>query len=124
MAEDPGIPVVLDLERRRGDTFPLIVVLRDKDSTASPKTPIDITGFTFRWVCDSRKDPDDDSTETFEIAGTIVGLGTAGTISFQPLSADVNHVGVFFHEIEWTDTASKIRTVAAGKLTFKQDRAK
>lgn len=122
--EDPGIPVVLDLERRRGDTFPLIITFRDKNSTANPKAPINITGFTFRWVCDSRKDPPDATTEVFDITGVIVGPGTDGTVSFSPTTLNVDNVGAFFHDIEWTDTASKVRTPIAGKLTFKQDRAK
>lgn len=124
---DPGVPAVLNLERRRGDTFSLILKIVNRSGTpvSGVYPPLDISAFTnIRWVADENKFPPDDTTEVFDISGSFVTDGTDGQIAFTPSPTQADNVGTFFQEFQWTDGAGKLRTFAEGKLKMVQDRAK
>lgn len=122
--EDPGIPVHCDLQRQRGDTWPLAIQLLQSGTT----TPlVDITGYTFKLAVDTLKDPPGDTTSVtnvFERAGTITDAVNA-QLEFQLSDAEANlDPATYYYEIEMTDTSSDRRTLMEGKWVVKQDRAK
>ena len=122
--EDPGIPVNRDLQRRRGDTWPLAIQLLQKGTT----TPLaDISGYGFKLDVDTLKDPPGNvtsATNVFSRAGVITD-GPNAKFEF-PLSDAEAHLApdTYYYEIEWTDTSGDRRTIMEGKWVVKQDRVK
>lgn len=95
----------------RGDTKPFKLTV----TVASG----DISGWTFTMSVDSRKNPDDGSTQVFQLAGVIVDAPN-GLVEFRPSVANTDLVGTYYYDMEAND-GTYIRTVEKGKITFTQD---
>ncbi|MEM7524791.1 MAG: hypothetical protein AAF360_13760 [Pseudomonadota bacterium] len=110
----------INLERRRGDTFPIIFTLEDNTTSA----PLDITGYAFRLAADPSQAPADSANNIFEVAG-VVPTGTDGVVQF-PLTASQadQQPGSYFYDVQWTDGGGAVRTIIAGRLRIVQDIAK
>lgn len=123
---DPGIPVNCDLQRRRGDTWPLAIQLLQAGTT-DPLFPGGIAGFSFKLDVDTEKEPAGDTTSAsnvFSRAGIITDAAE-NQIEFALSDGEANLTpGTYYYEIEMTDTSSDRRTLMYGKWVVKQDIAK
>jgi len=100
----------------RGDSDAKGFVVQDSAGVA-----IDITGFSFKKTVNSERDPADQVNEAFTIVG-VIGVPTAGTVSFAPTTVDTNITpGIFFYDIEQTDGSGRIKTIIKGKCLIVQD---
>ena len=109
-------PMDLDITRARGDTFPFIFTLKDTAGTV-----IDITSATFLLTVDVLEDPPDDSNKVFQMTGSIV-VAVDGTVKFTLTTEQADQVPLeYFYDVQMTDAASAIRTIAKGSWTVTQD---
>lgn len=110
--------------RKRGDTAPDKITILDPESIATPKDPLDITGFVHILTINTERDPDPGppiGTELVSITGTILDA-LAGTVEFLFSVADANQVAdTFWYDIEQKDTSGRIKTIAKNKYIFFQD---
>lgn len=111
---------VLDIDRVRGDTFPVQFTLTDENGVA-----VDISGFTFNWTVDIIEDPADELSQVFKIAGVIV-TALSGIFEFRPTAVDMDLTpgSDFFHEVSMVDAGSFKRTIVKGRLIIEQDKDK
>ena len=118
MATTSGI-TNLDIYRRRGDTYPWQIQVKDETGTV-----VDVSGNTFRWVVDTNEAPSDASGNVIDLAG-VIASATIGTVLFSPTSAQMNQTpGDFFYEIQKVDAAGTRRTIMTGAFFVDQDVAK
>lgn len=104
-----------EIVRYRGDTYPIEMTVLQDD------LPMDITGCSFTFTVDSRKSPADDTTNLFQLIGTIEGDPVNGVVIFEPTDTDVDYVGKFYYDLQVTDTSLKKRTIAKDRFTLVQD---
>lgn len=113
-------PNTFPLEYARGDSFASQFQIVQSDEV----TPEDITGWSFSLTVDSRKDPDDDSTQCFSIAGSIDDLAEA-LVSFAPSEAQTDLTpGKYWYDLEAVDGAGRKRTLIKDYFRIKQDLTK
>jgi hypothetical protein len=109
-------PTTIDFCRRRGDTYTITFTVTD-----AAGDPIDIQGYSFLLTVDPSPDPPDDTNNLFQIAGVIVEAGD-GVFSMTPTLADSDQEpDTYYYDLQQTDAASAIRTIAAGQWTVVQD---
>ena len=90
-----------NIYRKRGDTYPVKLTVQNDAGV-----PQDITGKTFALTASMIENPPDDSTELFQLTGSITDAA-AGEVEF-PMSAEqADNVGDFFFDVEMTTTASR-----------------
>lgn len=104
-------PTALNISRTKGDTYAEEFLVKDSAGAA-----IDVTGFSFLLSVDPNPDPEDDTTRSFQITGVLVDAAN-GRISFAPdaTQADQLEPGTYFYDIQQTDGASAVRTIAKGQ---------
>ncbi len=109
-----------EIEWYRGDSYPLEITIKN----AKTKAVIDITGYSFILTVDSLKDPPDDSTKIFDVAG-VLPAPTTGVVTFTPPSVDTNFAaGNYYYDIQMTTLGGDIRTIAKFKWKQTQDISK
>lgn len=119
--------------RYRGDTDPITVTIRD----ATTKVIQDLTGFTnFTLSVTSIENPTDDTTTVFKLAGDTSNANnlTNGKVVFNystlqdSLGASVAistiTAGNYFYDIQQTDAAGNIKTIAKGEFELLEDNTK
>jgi len=110
------------IARKRGDTAPDKIFVLDPET--SPAVPLDVTGFGFKMTVNTEEDPDPGvpiGTELVSIVGTITD-GPNGEVEFPWSPGDADQVPEeYFYDIEQTDTAGKILTIAKERYIFQQD---
>lgn len=116
MVDTVGTVPQLNFERRRGDTYPFVLQLRDAAGAA-----LDITGCTFLLTIDPSPTPADASANVAQLTGSIVGAATNGQVQFAPTTDAVGTVGVLFYDVQMTTSGGAVRTVLAGQWTVSQD---
>lgn len=116
MVDTIGEVSAINFVRKRGDTYSFTLSLKDSAGAA-----IDITGSTFLLTIDPSPTPEDATNNVAQLTGVIVAPATNGQIRFDPDAASVGTVGVFFYDVEQTDSGGRIRTVLAGQWTVEQD---
>lgn len=104
-----------DILRARGDTYANIVVVTDAVGAA-----VDITGYSFLMTIDPSKAPVDNTNNLFQLTGIITDAPN-GRVEFEPTAIQTDLVGSYFYDIQMTDDAGRIRTIATGKYKFVQD---
>ena len=110
-----------DITFYRGDSFPLTLTIKDKNSG----NPIDLTGYSFRVTVNVEKDPIDTTNQLFEVVGSLDPDPTTGRVSFTPTQSDTNQKsGTYYYDIEMTDDAGNVRTIAKHKFKITQDLSK
>ncbi len=115
------------IARKRGDTAPDKITVLDPE--ASVPTPLDVTGFSFRLTVNTEQDPDPVGppivgVELVTIAGTLIDAPN-GIVEFPWSPGDADQVpDDYFYDIEQTDTAGKILTIAKEQYKFQQDVSK
>ncbi len=96
----------------------------DSDAKGFIIEDVDITGFTFKLTVDSRKNPDDVTTQQFSLAGSITD-GPNGAVSFTPTTTDTDITpGVYYYDIQQTDLSAAIKTLIKGRALIEQDLTK
>lgn len=109
-------PVELDICVTRGDTTPWTFTVKS-DST----TPVDITGFSFILTVDPSDEPSGAGDNLFALTGAITDA-LNGIVQFSMSVAQADQTpNVYFHDLQMTDGASALRTIAKGEFEFKQD---
>ena len=102
--------------RKRGDTYPFVLQLRD-----AAGAPLDITGCTFLLTIDPSPQPDSSAANVAQLTGSIVGAATNGQVQFTPTAPAVGTVGVLFYDVQMTTSGGAVRTVLVGQWTVEQD---
>jgi len=103
----------MNIERFRGDTTPIRVKITKK------KVPLDISGFTFLLTVHTNQMPDGNDY-AIQVAATIED-GPGGLILFDLQAEEVDRVGLFYYDMQLTDTQGKVLTFKVGTMKFKQD---
>ena len=108
-----------DIEWYRGDSYPKKITLKDGDGVV-----IDITGYSFVLTVNSEKNPDDDTTKIFEVAGTLPAP-TTGVVYFTPTAVNTDQdIATYYYDIQMTDASANVRTIAKHKFKITQDISK
>ena len=110
------------IERKRGDTAPDKITVLDPEAVAG--TPLDVTGFGFKMTVNTEQDPDPGppiGTELVSIIGTLVDAPN-GVVEFPWSPGDADQLPEeYFYDIQQTDSAGKILTIAKERYIFQQD---
>jgi len=105
-----------NITRVRGDTFPFSFVIKDSSGSV-----VDITGFSFKLSVDTNEEPTDETTQLFKLTG-VVPVGTDGVVTFTLSAGEADQTpATYYFDLEQTDLAAKIRTVAKGEWNVVQD---
>ncbi len=100
----------------RGDSDAKGFVIQDSNGIA-----ISIAGFSFKLTVNSEKTPVDTVNQQFTIVGIITDAAN-GQVAFSPTAVDTDITpGLYFYDIEQTDTGGSISTLIVGKVTIVQD---
>ncbi len=114
------------IARKRGDTAPDKLFILDPEA---PGTPLDITGFSFQMTVNTEQDPDPVGppivgVELVTIAGTITD-GPNGEVEFPWSPGDADQTPEdYFYDVQQTDTAGRILTIAKERYIIQQDLTK
>jgi hypothetical protein len=109
----------VDLERKRGDTFPYKVKLVDEDYK-----DYNITNCTFQMSIHTERDPVDTSTQVALVNGVIVDTKPAIVgFPFNSTQADQTP-GTYYYDIQMTDEYGYTLTFQDGAIVFVQDKVK
>ena len=101
----------------RGDSYYIVFTLKDKVTQEA----IDLTGATVKMTVDILKDPPDDTTKLFEVAGVIDATPTTGKVSFLPTTANTATTGSFFYDVEVIGADLSVRTVVKSTFAITMD---
>lgn len=111
------------IARKRGDTAPDKITVLDPEA-ATPGTPLDVTGFAFKLTVNTEQDPDPGppiGTELVSINGTLIDP-VNGVVEFPWSTGEADQEPEeYFYDIEQTDVAGKILTIAKERYIFQQD---
>ena len=108
-------PVEIDLCISRGDTTPWTFTIKSNGA------PVPITGFSYLLTVDPSDEPADAVNNLFSLTGTITD-GPNGVVEFELSAVQADQTpDVYFFDLQQTDGASKLRTIAKGEFEFKQD---
>lgn len=107
----------LDICRKRGDTFPFQLNIKDENGVA-----IDITGDTFLLTVDPSPAPTGSGNNLFQLTGTIIN-GPGGVVEFQPSAVQADQTpATYFYDVQQTEAVtSDIRTILYGEWQVVQD---
>lgn len=111
------------IARKRGDTAPDKITILDPEA-ATPGTPLDVTGFGFKLTVNTEQDPDPAPPIGIELVSIIGSLIDApnGVVEFPWTAVQADQVPEeYFYDIEQTDVAGKILTIAKERYIFQQD---
>ena len=111
------------IARKRGDTAPDKITVLDPEAV-TPGTPLDVTGFAFKLTVNTEQDPDPTppiGVELVSINGTLIDP-VNGVVEFPWSAGEADQVPEeYFYDIEQTDVAGKILTIAKERYIFQQD---
>ncbi len=111
-----------DLEWYRGDSFPITLTVKTKTVDDVPGVPIDITGYTFLMTVNSVKDPTTIEHQMFQVNGVLDADPTTGKVVFTPTTGQTDiPPAKYYYDVQMTDNAGHVRTVAKFKLVIRQD---
>lgn len=116
MVDTVGTVPQLNFTRKRGDTYSFVLSLKDAAGAA-----LDITGASFLLTIDPSPSPESAVANIAQLTGSIVGAATLGQVRFDPTAPSVATVGVFFYDVQMTDSGSRVRTILVGQWTVEQD---
>ena len=111
-----GAPATADFCRTRADTYPFTITFTDENGAA-----IDITGFTYLLTVDPDSAPADATNNLFQNTPVVTdGPNGVITVTLTPSEAD-QAPGVYFYDLQQTDTGGAVRTVLKGQWEVVQD---
>jgi hypothetical protein len=109
-----------NLTRYRGDTRADIITVTRKSTGVA----VDITGGSFKLTVDPEQNPTTSTSNLFALSGVIIDA-LVGTVAFSPSTLQADQLpGAYFYDIQYTDSAGLIETIAKGKYVFLQDISK
>lgn len=111
--------------RKNHDTAPDKITVLDPESTTTPKTPLDITGFSYKMTVNTERNP----SIVAPLAGTqlaqldgIITDAVNGVVEFPWTESQATQVAeTFWYDIEQIDAGGLIKTIAKNKYIFFQD---
>ncbi len=110
-----------DMEWYRGDSYPLELTIKDKDTAVA----IDLTGYTFLFTVNSERTPTDDTNQLFQTVGVVDPdqVTNIGKVVFTPVIADttVADIGTYYYDIQLSYSAERPRTIKKAKFKLLQD---
>lgn len=107
---------VIDLDRVRGDDFPIQFTLNDEAGS-----PVPITSFTFLMTADAAPDPSDALANLWELTGVIVDAPN-GVFEFRPTIGQMDQLpSTYFYDVQMIDAGGFKRTIIKGELRIEQD---
>jgi len=116
MANDALLPAALDISRKRGDTFMFSIVFNEGGS------PKDFTGYSFKLAVNTDSKPTDVTNQVFQLSGAAITGDASGNVNILVGTSEADQLPkTYYYELEGTDGAGLIRTLAAGKWVVVQD---
>lgn len=104
-----------DLERYRGDTYPIRVEVKEDGE------PLDIAGSTFKLTVHDKRNPVAEPAE-FELTGVIVPPSSDGVVEFSPTALQADGTpDTYYYDVEMTTSGGAILTLGKAKYTVIQD---
>lgn len=100
----------------RGDSYPIRFTLTD----STTGQPLNLDGATLTLTVDERNDPADETTQMFQLSGTLSATPADGTVSFTPTSANTATVGQYWYDVQLAQGGT-VRTVIKNRFTITQD---
>lgn len=113
---DIGKILECDIQRRRGDTKPITIKLKDSAGAA-----IDVTGYAGVLTVDPTKAPVDNTTKVFDAPATLTGTPADGLLVFDMSAIVTLPPGNYYYDIQVTDASGFICTVVTGRFKTTQD---
>lgn len=104
-----------NISRYRGDTYSDKFTITNTDGS-----PMDITGFSFKMTLNSNPYPTDNSTQLYQLIGSITDA-VNGVVEFSPTALQANNVGKFRYDVQMTDDLGVIKTIQLGCYTYLQN---
>lgn len=106
------------IQRFRGDTKGLVATIKDKDGVVVP-----ITSCTLKLSISALEEPASAEEADYKLQkqGEIFGDPLDGQFKFSFESVDVDFVGDYFYDFEFTDAAGKTNTLAKDSWVMQQD---
>lgn len=120
-----GAPTECDIEKRRGDTKDISILLKDSAGAA-----LDVSGYTALLTINTSKTPDIDASpvigqQIFQATGVAASSpGIDGILRFDFATfggSPYVEVGSYFYDVQITDNGGEIFTPLIGKFVVKQD---
>ena len=119
-----GAPTECDIEKRRGDTKDISILLKDSSGSA-----LDVTGYTALLTINTSKTPDlsvspEVGEEVFQAVGAPNSPGTDGILRFDMAAFGASPyvpVANYFYDVQVTDASGEIFTPLIGAFKVKQD---
>ncbi len=111
------------IARKRGDTAPDKIFVTDPENDGAP---LDVSGFGFLMTVNTEQDPEPVGppiigVEIAQLTGAIID-GPGGEVDFPWLVADADQLPeTYFYDIQQTDGAGRILTIAKNEYIFQQD---
>lgn len=107
--------------RVRGDTDSFTVTVQDANGAA-----IDITGFSFLFTVDPSDEPVNSANNLFQLSspagGIVLTTPASGLITLTLSGAQADQTpGVYFYDLQMTDTGGAIKTILKGQYEVVQD---
>jgi hypothetical protein len=110
-------PVEINLCISRGDTQPWTFTVKE----GTPAVAKDITGFSYLLTVDPSPEPTGSGNNLFQLSGSLTDP-TNGVVQFEMSAAQADQTpNEYYYDLQQTDGAGDIRTIAKGKFTFNQD---
>lgn len=113
---DPPIQGTSSLVRKRGDSYPNLLLVKSK----ATNSPLNLTGCSFLLTVNPSKYPGDSLGNLFQLVG-VLSAPLQGTVSFPVSEEQSNHVGKWYFDVQMTDGAGLVRTVYSGRYVMQQD---
>jgi hypothetical protein len=113
-----------DLAITRGDNETLTILVTDPDNN---DTPINLTGATLTWMVKRRPTDDDDDAILTKATGSGITLANQttdtgeATIAIDDTDTDALAPGTFYWELQSVDSATKVYTLAGGRIRIAAD---
>lgn len=116
MAEEVALGTYC-LRYKRGDSFPSQFTITQSDGV----TPINITSWQFTLTVDTQRNPADNTTNQFSVAGVITDAAN-GVVQFSPSESDTDlSPAKYWYDIQQIDGAGRKKTIVKDNFIIEQD---
>lgn len=111
-----GDIVECDITRKRADTYPLTIKLKD-----SAAALLDVTGYSAIITLDPNKAPADNTANVFTANGVPSVTPADGCLIFDMSAITTVQPGNYHYDIQITDAGGFVRTAVNGRFKITQD---
>lgn len=106
----------MQITRTRGDTYPEKFVINFADTGM----PVNLSGCSAKFTVNSNKNPISNSTQVWQVIGEIPNVEN-GVIFFPITEQQADVLGVFYFDVEFTDSYGWKYTLVKDTISFEQD---